>query len=185
MLGVSRSFPCWTKGRIHSRKDTKWNAVKVRIQAHPKLTPGQQDLVRSEYFEGTAARACTAAAAPCCPYLVQELRLALDVARNCRLSTNWRWRNVAEVRKWLPQRNPRLHGAVPAHSERSSGPFAKPPRLLGTSVPPAPPAFRPPTRHCRPATVSCSAMSSREIEDHLKYVPTNGSPSLAISPTRH
>ena len=40
------------KGESTVAEDIKWNAVvKVRIQAHPKMTPGQQDLVRSEYFE--------------------------------------------------------------------------------------------------------------------------------------
>lgn len=82
-------------------EDTKWNAVvKVRIQAHPKLTPGQQNLVRSEYFDGTAARVHSCRGA-LLPYLVQELRLALDVAEELPPDYQLAVENVEEVRKWL------------------------------------------------------------------------------------
>ncbi len=82
-------------------EDTKWNTVvKVRIQAHPKLTLGQQDLVRSEYFEGTAARVHSCRGA-LLPYLVQELRLALDVAKELPPEYQLAVENVEEVRKWL------------------------------------------------------------------------------------
>ncbi|MDO8319077.1 WYL domain-containing protein [Rhodoferax sp.] len=82
-------------------QDTKWNAVvKVRIQAHPKLTPGQQDLVRSEYFDGTVARVHSCRGA-LLPYLVQELRLALDVTKELPPEYQLAVENVEEVRKWL------------------------------------------------------------------------------------
>jgi predicted DNA-binding transcriptional regulator YafY len=82
-------------------EDAKWNAVvKVRIQAHPKLTPGQQDLVRSEYFDGTAARVHSCRGA-LLPYLVQELRLALDVSKELPPEYQLAVENVEEVRKWL------------------------------------------------------------------------------------
>lgn len=82
-------------------EDTKWNAVvKVRIQAHPKLTPGQQDLVRSEYFDGTAARVYSCRGA-LLPYLVQELRLALDVTKELPPEYQLEVENVEDVRKWL------------------------------------------------------------------------------------
>jgi len=81
--------------------DTKWNTVvKVRIQAHPKLTPGQQDLVRSEYFGGTAVRVHNCRGA-LLPYLVQELRLALDVTKELPPEYQLAVENVEEVRKWL------------------------------------------------------------------------------------
>jgi len=81
--------------------DTKWNAVvKVRIQAHPKLTPGQQDLVRSEYFGGTTARVHSCRGA-LLPYLIQELRLALDVTKELPPEYQLAVENVEEVRKWL------------------------------------------------------------------------------------
>jgi hypothetical protein len=82
-------------------EDTKWNTVvKVRIQAHPKLTAGQQDLVCSEYFEGTAARVHSCRGA-LLPYLVQELRLALDVAKELPPDYQLAVENVEEVCKWL------------------------------------------------------------------------------------
>ncbi|WP_169802273.1 WYL domain-containing protein [Curvibacter delicatus] len=89
------------KAEATSAEDTKWNAVvKVRIQAHPKLTPGQQDLVRSEYFEGTAARVHSCRGA-LLPYLVQELRLALDITKELPPDYQLAVDNVEEVRPWL------------------------------------------------------------------------------------
>lgn len=81
--------------------DVNWTTVvKVRIQAHPKLTPDQQDMVCSEYFGGTSARAhdCRGALLP---YLVQELRLALDVSQELPPDFQLAVENVQEVRKWL------------------------------------------------------------------------------------
>lgn len=82
-------------------EDTEWTSVvKVRIQAHPKLTPDQQDLVRSEYFDGTAARVYSCRGA-LLPYLVQELRLALNVTKELPPDYQLAVENVEEVRKWL------------------------------------------------------------------------------------
>ncbi|WP_114970406.1 WYL domain-containing protein [Rhodoferax ferrireducens] len=89
------------KAETSSAEDAKWSAVvKVRIQAHPKLTPGQQDLVRSEYFDGTAARVHSCRGA-LLPYLIQELRLALDVSKELPPEYQMAVENVEEVRKWL------------------------------------------------------------------------------------
>jgi len=89
------------KGESTVAEDTKWNAVvKVRIQAHPKMTPGQQDLVRSEYFEGTAVRVHSCRGAML-PYLVQELRLALDITKDVPPEYQLAVENVDEVRQWL------------------------------------------------------------------------------------
>lgn len=82
-------------------EDSKWNAVvKVRIQAHPKLTPSQQDLVRSEYFDETSVRVHSCRGAML-PYLVQELRLALDTTKDVPPEYQLAVENVEEVRKWL------------------------------------------------------------------------------------
>ncbi len=82
-------------------EDSKWNAVvKVRIQAHPKLTPGQQDLVRCEYFDGTSVRVHSCRGAML-PYLVQELRLALDTTKDVPPEYQLAVENVNEVSKWL------------------------------------------------------------------------------------
>ena len=89
------------KGESTVAEDSKWNTVvKVRIQAHPKMTPGQQDLVRSEYFEGTAVRVHSCRGAML-PYLVQELRLALDITKDVPPEYQLAVENVDEVRKWL------------------------------------------------------------------------------------
>lgn len=81
--------------------DTKWNTVvKVRLQAHPKLTPGQQDLVRSEYFDGTSARVLNCRGA-LLPYLVQELRLALDTTKELPPEYQLAVENVEQVSEWL------------------------------------------------------------------------------------
>ncbi len=82
-------------------EDAKWNTVvKVRIQAHPKLTSGQQDLVRSEFFDGTAARVHSCRGA-LLPYLIQELRLALDITKELPPEYQLAVENVEEVHKWL------------------------------------------------------------------------------------
>jgi WYL domain len=89
------------KGETSVTDDAKWIAVvKVRIQAHPRLTPNQQDLVRSEYFDGTAARVHSCRGA-LLPYFVQELRLALDVSKELPPEYQMAVENVEEVRKWL------------------------------------------------------------------------------------
>lgn len=89
------------KAEASSADDAKWTAVvKVRIQAHPKLSLGQQSLVRSEYFEGTAARVHSCRGA-LLPYLIQELRLALDVTKELPPEYQLAVENVEEVRKWL------------------------------------------------------------------------------------
>ena len=64
------------------------------------MTPGQQDLVRSEYFEGTAVRVHSCRGAML-PYLVQELRLALDITKDVPPEYQLAVENVDEVRKWL------------------------------------------------------------------------------------
>jgi len=82
-------------------EDTKWNAVvEVRIQAHPRLTHDQQDLVCSEYFNGTSARVHNCRGA-LLPYLVQELRLALDVTKELPPEYQMAVENIEEVRTWL------------------------------------------------------------------------------------
>jgi len=89
------------KTESSSAEDAEWSAVvKVHIHAHPKLTHGQQDLVQSEYFDGTAARVHSCRGA-LLPYLVQELRLALDVSKKLPPEYQLAVENVNEVRKWL------------------------------------------------------------------------------------
>ncbi|MFC5522653.1 helix-turn-helix transcriptional regulator [Polaromonas jejuensis] len=89
------------KAETSISEDVKWTTVvKVHIQAHPKLTLGQQDLVRSEYFDGTVARVHSCRGA-LLPYLIQELRLALDVSKELPPEYQMAVENVQEVRTWL------------------------------------------------------------------------------------
>ncbi|WP_315139321.1 WYL domain-containing protein [Achromobacter marplatensis] len=82
-------------------EDANWNTVvKVRIRAHPELTPGQQGLVRDEYFGGAAARAHSCRGA-LLPYLIQELRIALDATKELPPEYQLAVENVEEVRNWL------------------------------------------------------------------------------------
>lgn len=83
------------------KDDIRWSTlVKVRIIAHPRLTPNQQDLVRSEFFDRTMARVQSCRGA-LLPYLIQELRLALDTTRQLPPDYQLTVENVDEVRPWL------------------------------------------------------------------------------------
>lgn len=64
------------------------------------MTSDQQDSVRNNYLEGTAARVyrCRGALTP---YLIQELRLALDVDKELSPEYQLAVDNIEEVRKWL------------------------------------------------------------------------------------
>lgn len=82
-------------------EDRTWNSVvKVRIHAHPHLSLEQQDLVRHEYFGGTSARVHSCRGA-LLPYLIQELRLALDLVKESPPEYQLAVQNVEEVRRWL------------------------------------------------------------------------------------
>ncbi len=82
-------------------QDASWNTmVQVHIQAHPLLTPQQQDLIRDEYFDGTAMRVQSCRGAML-PYLIQELRIALDTAKELPPEYQLAVENIEEVRKWL------------------------------------------------------------------------------------
>jgi len=61
--------------------DTAWQTfVDFRLVAHPELSKEQQRLVQDEYFKGASTRGVTERGA-LLPYLVHDLRAALDVAR--------------------------------------------------------------------------------------------------------
>lgn len=98
---IAKLTPLAQKAESTIAGDAAWNAVvKVFFRGHPKLTPGQLDLVRMEYFEGTSGRvhSCRAALVP---YMVHELRLALDVDKELPPDYLMAVENVDEVSKWL------------------------------------------------------------------------------------
>ncbi|MEJ6002691.1 helix-turn-helix transcriptional regulator [Paucibacter soli] len=64
------------------RHDTDWNRyVTLKVVAHPALGEGNQRLLRREYFGGKASMALRVRKA-LASYVVQDLRLATDVARD-------------------------------------------------------------------------------------------------------
>lgn len=81
--------------------DAKWNlTVKVRLIAHPSLSVDQAQVVRREFFAGTAARATTCRG-PLVPYFVQELRAATDVERQLPPDYQLALDNREECKEWL------------------------------------------------------------------------------------
>lgn len=84
-----------------SADDVKWNrSVKVRLVAHPALSAEQMQLVRREYFAGTAARSTTCRG-PLVPYFIQELRAATDVERQLPPDYQLALDNREECKEWL------------------------------------------------------------------------------------
>ena len=84
-----------------STDDAKWNrSVKVRLVAHPALSAEQMQLVRREYFAGTAARSTTCRG-PLVPYFIQELRAATDIERQLPPDYQLALDNKEECKEWL------------------------------------------------------------------------------------
>jgi len=81
--------------------DGAWSTVlQVRIAAHPGLSPAQQLVVRSEYFNGASARVQSCRAA-LLNYMVQELMAATDVNRQMPPDYQLAVENAEECRQWL------------------------------------------------------------------------------------
>lgn len=81
--------------------DTKWNhMVKVRLIAHPSLSADQAQVVRREFFAGTAARTTTCRG-PLVPYFIQELRAATDIERQLPPDYQLAIDNREECKEWL------------------------------------------------------------------------------------
>ncbi|WP_212686024.1 WYL domain-containing protein [Undibacterium luofuense] len=77
---VSDSTSCQAIGRIREQ-DTGWmNVVDLLIAPHPSLNEHQRQMIACEFFPGAASlrlkvRECLA------PYIVQDLRLAVDIGK--------------------------------------------------------------------------------------------------------
>lgn len=81
--------------------DTAWLAsVPVRLVAHPKLSPGQEALIRFEYFGNTAARVETCRGA-LVSYFIQDARAATDVSKQLPPDYQLAVANLDEVKPWL------------------------------------------------------------------------------------
>lgn len=88
-------------GEVDPSDDVAWSTVvKVKLIAHPRLTPAQQQVVRNEYFNGASARieSCRAALLN---YMVQELAAATDVTRQVPPDYQLAVENTEECGKWL------------------------------------------------------------------------------------
>lgn len=82
-------------------RDEAWlTMVKVRLVAHPALSNAQQDLIRFEYFDNTAGRVETCRGA-LVPYLLQDLRVAIDTAKQRPPEHVLAVGNPSEVKPWL------------------------------------------------------------------------------------
>ncbi|WP_184414893.1 WYL domain-containing protein [Rhodocyclus tenuis] len=81
--------------------DKAWLAdVRVRLVAHPDLTPEQESLIRFEYFSNTAARVETCRGA-LVSYFIQDVRAATDVKKQCPPDYQLAVANLEEVKPWL------------------------------------------------------------------------------------
>lgn len=81
--------------------DKAWlTEVRVRLIAHPDLTPAQEDLIRFEYFKNTAARVETCRGA-LVSYFIQDVRAATDVTKQRPPDYQLAVENLEEVKPWL------------------------------------------------------------------------------------
>ena len=81
--------------------DPDWNTkVKVRLVAHPELSPEQARVIQAEYFNGTSSRVETCRAA-LVPYFIQDIRAAMDTEAQHAPEYLIAIENAREVSKWL------------------------------------------------------------------------------------
>jgi predicted DNA-binding transcriptional regulator YafY len=81
--------------------DPDWNTkVKVRLVAHPELSPAQARVIQAEYFNGTASRVETCRAA-LVPYFILDIHAAMDTKIQHAPEYLIAVENAREVSKWL------------------------------------------------------------------------------------
>jgi hypothetical protein len=102
VLGRMASVVRLGQERVASPEDDRaWNTlVQVRLQAHPALSRGQEEVVRMEYFAGTSARVETCRGA-LVPYFVQEVRAATDLDRQRPPDFQLAVANLQACQPWL------------------------------------------------------------------------------------
>lgn len=84
-----------------AEQDEDWNTlVPVRLIAHPRLSPEQQDIIRFEYFDGTSARVDTCRAA-LIGYFIHDIRAATDPEKQTPPDYQLAVSNIDEVGPWL------------------------------------------------------------------------------------
>ena len=83
------------------KDDRAWmTKVPVRLVAHPDLTPEQEAIIRFEYFNNTSARVDTCRGA-LVSYFIQDIRAAIDPAKQRPPDFQMAVANIKEVRPWL------------------------------------------------------------------------------------
>lgn len=81
--------------------DPDWNTkVKVRLVAHPELSPEQARVIQAEYFNGTSSRVETCRAA-LVPYFIQDVRAAMDTEIQRAPDYQIAVENKEEVAPWV------------------------------------------------------------------------------------
>jgi predicted DNA-binding transcriptional regulator YafY len=108
-----QEFRDFALGRIDSPKllatsaarsaddDHPWNTqLQIRLIAHPRLSQAQQEMIRFEYFSGTAARVerCRAAMVS---YFIQDLRAATDTSKQLPPEFQLAVENMEDLRQWM------------------------------------------------------------------------------------
>jgi hypothetical protein len=84
-----------------AENDKPWTTnVNVKLMAHPQLSPAQEDVVRHEYFGGAVERIEVTRGA-LVPYLLQELRVALDTDLQHPPDYLLAVRNNKDVEPWM------------------------------------------------------------------------------------
>lgn len=108
-----RQFRDYALGRIVDAKlmempseklmddDKTWmTEVRVRLVAHPSLTPEQESVIRFEYFKNTSARVVICRGA-LVSYFIQDIRAAIDTTKQCPPDYQLAVSNLKEVEPWL------------------------------------------------------------------------------------
>lgn len=81
--------------------DKAWmTEVRVRLVAHPDLTPDQESVIRFEYFKNTSARVIVCRGA-LVSYFIQDIRAAIDTEEQCTPDYQLAVSNIKEVEPWL------------------------------------------------------------------------------------
>lgn len=81
--------------------DLAWETqVQMQLIPHPSLTQAQHSVIRHEYMDGAAARVVTCRAAML-NYVIQELRIAVDVTKELPPSFQLALADNTMIRPWL------------------------------------------------------------------------------------
>ena len=89
-----------TSEHLEADDDAWMTKVRVRLVAHPEMTPEQQALIRFEYFNDAAARVQTCRGC-LVSYFIQDMRAATDTKMQRPPEYQLAVENINEVKAWL------------------------------------------------------------------------------------